>query len=740
MRGFVRRRPVFRVVLAAAALSIIAGITAVGMDRGYPAQQVRLLSGAAWLPSSQVGQVTLLDGSSAEVAAQLKVAPAGNTLDVVQNGSTAYAVDRTAGTVRRVDGATFELTSPEAPIRDARSGLTAYAGKDTLYTLDTERGLLTATDPRTLGALGQPLSLAAKLGTGSAAVDDAGRLWIIDSASGDLTSIAQGRRDIHRNTAKPGRSELVMTGGGPVVVDYTDRKAILIDPDSGQARNTIMLDVHPDDKVAVSGSPHGQRLYLVASRGLLAICELSKSACDSVVPLDAANGELGAAVEAGDRLFIPDYSTGQVWVIDLARHTVLARPKVLTPPAQFQLLTRDGIVFYNDPTSERAGVIRLDGGFVPVAKYDPKDPDKGLNAPVTTEPSPAPAQPQPNQPSSPTQSPPPRQPPVSNQPPTNQPAHPPSVSRPPTNQPGPTNQPSPTASSPKTTVTTTTSTTTTSTSTTSPTTTPPPDLRITLSKANPIVKEDVTLQVSNSNGPDPSSATWDFGDSEQANGTIVTHNWATARTYQVTVQATMPDNQRASKSVSIQVSPIPTVTLTVTAPINGSVAGAGIACPATCTATINKGQTVTLTATPAANHTFAGWGGACTGTGNCTLTMDADKTLTATFRSAIEPFVGTWANIDPNTRNIPQVQIVETSPTTATLHVWGMCHPTWCDWGTTTATLANGQLNAFYDQGFATQTLRMSLSNGQLIIQDHCDFIPPDTRTDYDVTDTMRKT
>jgi hypothetical protein len=50
--------------------------------------------------------------------------------------------------------------------------------------------------------------------------------------------------------------------------------------------------------------------------------------------------------------------------------------------------------------------------------------------------------------------------------------------------------------------------------------------------------------------------------------------------------------------------------------------------------------------------------------------MDADKAATATFRSAIDPFVGHWVNIDPNAGTILQAQLTEISPTTATLHVW----------------------------------------------------------------------
>jgi hypothetical protein len=70
----------------AALVSVLAfgGAVVVGVDSGHTAQNVRLLSGSAWLSSARVGQVTLLDGTSAEVSAQVHVTPAGNALSVVQ--------------------------------------------------------------------------------------------------------------------------------------------------------------------------------------------------------------------------------------------------------------------------------------------------------------------------------------------------------------------------------------------------------------------------------------------------------------------------------------------------------------------------------------------------------------------------------------------------------------------------------------------------------------------------------
>src|SRR6266545_1129116 len=513
---------------AVASVAVVGALLAAGIGKGYPAERANLLSGAAWLPSAQVGQLTLLDGASVEVAAQVRVAPSGTGLDVVQQGATAYALDRAAGAIRRVDGATFEVSPPATPVPGAGAQLAAFAAPDTVY----------AADARTLAVRTGPVPLAAQIVPEAATLDAAGRLWLVDTATGDLIWIEHGRRHSRRGATTPGAGLLALADGTPVLVDTVRRTAAALDPATGAVRHTTELDLRPGDRVRVSGSPHALRVYVVAARGLVSICELTEPTCRAAVPLVADQVDPGPAVEAGGRVFVPDYRSGQVWIIDLGRPRVVSQPRVLSPPAPFQLIARDGVVFFNDPQSERAGVIRLDGGVRPVAKYDPKSPDKGLtkqSGPETPRSSPPP----------PPGTPPPGQPPPG-QPPPGQP--------PPPSQPGP---PPPGGSG------------------------APPALAIIVSTDRPAVHEPVNLRVTAARAPAPISAHWTFGDGTQADGLTTSHAWAVAQTFQVSVEATFPGQRTAVASLPIQVLPASAVPLTVQVTGTGTVSSqpAGIACP-----------------------------------------------------------------------------------------------------------------------------------------------------------------
>jgi parallel beta-helix repeat protein len=310
---------------------------------------------------------------------------------------------------------------------------------------------------------------------------------------------------------------------------------------------------------------------------MLAICELTAPKCTAAVALHTDGGDLGTPVEAGGRLFVPDYATGQVWVVDLKLSRVMAQPRVLEPKVRYQLLTRDGVVFFNDPDSERAGVIRLDGGVRPVDKYDPKHPDKGLSPQVPDTPNtPSPG-------GTPPDSPPP-----------SGPARPePATSPAPGGPPGGSSE-----------------------------------IQISVSKPTVQVDEALTLRVVAVTGPAPTVARWSFDDGTGADGPTTTHRWSEPRAYRVSVHATLATGGSADATavILVVVGPPPTgsVTVALTGAGTGVVASrpAGIACPPTCTATFPVGVAATLTATPTPTAQFGGWTGECIGTAtSCSFTV-----------------------------------------------------------------------------------------------------------------------
>jgi len=98
-------------------------------------------------------------------------------------------------------------------------------------------------------------------------------------------------------------------------------------------------------------------------------------------------------------------------------------------------------------------------------------------------------------------------------------------------------------------------------------------------------------------------------------------------------------------------------------------------------------------------------------------------TSTATFTPTItpeppeSPFSGLWTNVDPNTDDITRIEI---SPVEAQLsvHVWGACTPTECDWGAVQGTPSGSTLSVSWDQGFVLRTMTLTLTvDGELEVK-----------------------
>jgi hypothetical protein len=116
--------------------------------------------------------------------------------------------------------------------------------------------------------------------------------------------------------------------------------------------------------------------------------------------------------------------------------------------------------------------------------------------------------------------------------------------------------------------------------------------------------------------------------------------------------------------------------------------------------------------------------------------------LTATGGQAdIDPFAGTWTNVDTNTRGIPKLDIAVIG-TTVQVQVWGNCTPTYCDWGTVQAQafassissdILNGTdiLIAVFDHGFSENTLVIKLAGNRLNVDSYDRFKDNSGRSNY---------
>ncbi|MEV6711447.1 PKD domain-containing protein [Lentzea sp. NPDC051208] len=374
-----------------AALTAVAVAAAVLMSGpGYDTAQVRMFSGAAWLMSKWSGGAVLVDGASAELAATVAVAKQGTALSVTQQDGAALVLNQETGELSRVDGATRAISRSTAMLA-ASPGLVVKAARDRVYGVDLLSGMVATADLHTLAPIGEPNKLAAAIRPDSTVVDGNGRLWAIDDRTGDLVWLTPAGQRTRTAASKTG--SLAIARGAPVLVDPGRGTAELLSSETGTVTRSVRTDLRPSDVVAVSGSADAATaLIATGTRGELIMCSFDAGSCADAVRVGTPGADLGAPVEVGGHAVVPDYSTGQATIVDLRSAQVVAVGKLFDRPVRFDLIARDGIVFFNDPNGSVAGVLDLAGDVRTITKYaegpssyDPPQSDPRAQADQATE-------------------------------------------------------------------------------------------------------------------------------------------------------------------------------------------------------------------------------------------------------------------------------------------------------------------------------------------------------------------
>ena len=108
-----------------------------------------------------------------------------------------------------------------------------------------------------------------------------------------------------------------------------------------------------------------------------------------------------------------------------------------------------------------------------------------------------------------------------------------------------------------------------------------------------------------------------------------------------------------------------------------------------------------------------------------TLSLMAMLLVQANANASLGQFVGTWKNVDQNTRGVTKVRIIKRGQNMF-IRTWGSCSPSDCDWGredltgyasTVSDNLVHDAkaLTAVYDQGFSEKLVVLK-PKGQFLI------------------------
>jgi Divergent InlB B-repeat domain len=346
-----------RVLAAAAATAVVASVAvALTHGNGFAAHREVLGGGSVWLGSPWQGVVTLVDGAAEQVVGSVRV-PAGTGADfaVVPDGSSAYLVGTSTGTVSRVDGGTYDMTGPV----DFGGGgpLQVFAGGGSVYVVAGKRQAASIVDPATLRVRDE-LALAASPAAGQSVVDDEGRLWVVDR--GGVAWFDGGGKHVRPDAGGPG-ARLLLVAGRPVVADLSAARVADLTAD-GEPLAWSCLDVPAGSEPRLLGaSSLGRVVAAVPRTGSLVIAGSGRDECGRSLPVGRPGDRFGGLIETSGYVLVPDWTSGRTTVVDLAGRRVVADLPVVSAGHRLELVTKDGVVFYNDLDGDKAGVLRLDG-------------------------------------------------------------------------------------------------------------------------------------------------------------------------------------------------------------------------------------------------------------------------------------------------------------------------------------------------------------------------------------------
>lgn len=391
-RAIARRLNSSRLVVAGMALMMVLATAGFLVGRGESALRLQVKPGEAWLPTDKNGSVNLVDGTAGKSSAALVLKGAGgDELFVTQVGGRVLVLNATTGLLIRIDPVQLLLGASQR----LSMGSVVVAGLAATYIIDYAARTVQRIDPVTLKALGQAVVLRWQP-MGTAIVDRAGTLWVPAPEIGSVVPVTGSSVGHPVKVGAVGANVVMTTANGvPIAVDRSARRLTVIGLGSGTAQDIVTLPASVGARgqspllVPLSGGPSSLPMVDPNGPPSLVIVDLSAGTTISAqLGSQYSGNHLGPPVQAGTRVFIPDYTTGRVLIYNTVQGQVEADVPVLARAGLFTAEVIDGIAYFNDPNGNRAVVVTADGQVHYVTKNGPHVPTVRKIAPPQLTPAP----------------------------------------------------------------------------------------------------------------------------------------------------------------------------------------------------------------------------------------------------------------------------------------------------------------------------------------------------------------
>jgi hypothetical protein len=165
-----------------------------------------------------------------------------------------------------------------------------------------------------------------------------------------------------------------------VITDFTAAQSLVLGPNGTQVKVQLpsTLAQAPKGSVLAPGSTDGQLVPLLAGRSLVVLNSGNGSLSSTALQLPSRH-RLAAPQALGQKVYIPDQSSGSLLVYDAATNRMEQQVPVTGRPGPLDAFVKDGLLWVNGPDSAKAVVVDGAGGHRPIQKYSPDVPGSENN-------------------------------------------------------------------------------------------------------------------------------------------------------------------------------------------------------------------------------------------------------------------------------------------------------------------------------------------------------------------------